>query len=159
MVLFYFVSNKMCFIQNDLFQIFSLSLFHKAILFQIYKLRFHEHWWLKKLCLDWNNDHCILFLFSSQAGVESKTTFDDLLESLKQLEEEPAGLIPVEESTEHKFGGWSKCLCYNFMIGGTQWANVSKYIRRALNGFLYALEASLVNLEQPNYLHVSVWMF
>ena len=34
----------------------------------------------------------------------------------------------------------------------------SKYIRRALNGLLYALEASLVNLEQPNYLHVSVWM-
>lgn len=27
-----------------------------------------------------------------------------------------------------------------------------------INGFLYALEASLVNLEQPNYLHVSVWM-
>ena len=58
--------------------------------------------------------------FSSQAGVESKTTFDDLLESLKQLEEEPVGLIPVEESTEHKFGGWSKCLRYNVMIGGTQ---------------------------------------
>ena len=99
-----------------------------------------------------------MFLFSSQAGVESKTTFDDLLESLKQLEEEPAGLIPVEESTEDKFGGWSKCLRYNFMIGGTQRANVFKYTRRALNGFLYALEASLVNLEQPNYLHVSVWM-
>ncbi|XP_073245130.1 centrosomal protein of 131 kDa-like isoform X1 [Porites lutea] len=45
---------------------------------------------------------------SSQAGVESKTTFDDLLESLKQLEEEPAGLIPVEESAEHKFGGWKQ---------------------------------------------------
>lgn len=50
----------------------------------------------------------MFLLFSSQAGVESKTTFDDLLESLKQLEEEPAGLIPVEENTEHKFGGWSK---------------------------------------------------
>ena len=153
----------MCLIQNDLFQIFSLSLFHKAILFQIY---IEISWTLvirsifieEKLCLDWSNDHCIMVLFSSQAGVESKTTFDDLLESLKQLEEEPAGLIPVEESTEHKFGGWSKCLRYNVMIGGTQWANVSKYIRRALNGFLYALEASLVNLEQPNYLHVSVWM-
>ena len=112
---------------------------------------------IEKICLDWSNDHC-MFLFSSQAGVESKTTFDDLLESLKQLEEEPAGLIPVEESTEHKFGGWSKCLRYNLMIGGTQWGNVSKYIRCALNGFLYALEVSLVNLEQPNYLHVSVWM-
>ena len=44
MVLFYFVSNKMRFIQNGLFQVFSLSLFHKAILFQIYKLRFHKHW-------------------------------------------------------------------------------------------------------------------
>ena len=100
----------------------------------------------------------MFLLFSSQAGVESKTTFDDLLESLKQLEEEPAGLIPVEENTEHKFGGWSKCLRYSLMIGGTQQANVFKYIERALNGFLYALKASLVNPEQPNHLHVPVWM-
>lgn len=49
-----------------------------------------------------------MHFFSSQAGGESKTTFDDLLESLKQLEEEPPNLLPVEENSEPKFGGWGK---------------------------------------------------
>lgn len=49
-----------------------------------------------------------MYFFSSQAGGESKTTFDDLLESLKQLEEEPPNLLPVEENSEPKFGGWGK---------------------------------------------------
>lgn len=44
--------------------------------------------------------------FSSQVGGESKTTFDDLLESLKQLEEEPPSLLPMEENGAPKFGGW-----------------------------------------------------
>ncbi len=48
--------------------------------------------------------------FSSQVGGESKTTFDDLLESLKQLEEEPAALLPMEENSAPKFGGWGKNL-------------------------------------------------
>ncbi|KAL9956558.1 hypothetical protein ACROYT_G038050 [Oculina patagonica] len=45
---------------------------------------------------------------SSQVGGESKTTFDDLLESLKQLEEEPAALLPMEENSAPKFGGWGQ---------------------------------------------------
>lgn len=45
---------------------------------------------------------------SSQVGGESKTTFDDLLESLKQLEEEPPSLLPMEENGAPKFGGWGQ---------------------------------------------------
>lgn len=47
-----------------------------------------------------------MHFFSSQVGGESKTTFDDLLESLKQLEEEPPSLLPMEENSAPKFGGW-----------------------------------------------------
>lgn len=47
---------------------------------------------------------------SSQVGGESKTTFDDLLESLKQLEEEPTDLLPVEQNSALKFGGWGQNL-------------------------------------------------
>lgn len=50
------------------------------------------------------------FFLSSQVGGESKTTFDDLLESLKQLEEEPTDLLPVEQNSALKFGGWGKNL-------------------------------------------------
>ena len=53
-------------------------------------------------------DSICLYFFSSQVGGESKTTFDDLLESLKQLEEEPANMLPVEENSAPKFGGWGK---------------------------------------------------
>ncbi|PFX32011.1 centrosomal protein of 131 kDa-like [Stylophora pistillata] len=49
-------------------------------------------------------------LKSSQVGGESKTTFDDLLESLKQLEEEPADLLQVGHSSGPKFGGWGQNL-------------------------------------------------
>ena len=51
-----------------------------------------------------------MVFYSSRAGGESKTTFDDLLESLKQLEEEPTGLLPLEERSAPKFGGWGKNL-------------------------------------------------
>lgn len=47
---------------------------------------------------------------SPQVGGESKTTFDDLLESLKQLEEEPTDLLPVEQNSALKFGGWGQNL-------------------------------------------------
>ena len=47
-------------------------------------------------------------LFSSQVGGESKTTYDDLMESLKQLEEQPADLMPDGQSKETKYGGWGK---------------------------------------------------
>ena len=56
------------------------------------------------------------FFLSSQVGGESKTTFDDLLESLKQLEEEPADLLPVEQNSALKFGGWGKNLLECFFI-------------------------------------------
>ena len=46
------------------------------------------------------------FYFSSQGGGESKTTFDDLMDSLKQLEEQPADLMPEGEREEPKYGGW-----------------------------------------------------
>lgn len=42
----------------------------------------------------------------SQVGGESKTTYDDLMESLKQLEEQPADLMPDGQSKETKYGGW-----------------------------------------------------
>ncbi|KAJ7372675.1 hypothetical protein OS493_017948 [Desmophyllum pertusum] len=46
----------------------------------------------------------------SEVGGESKTTFDDLLDSLKQLEEEPANLLPMEPGNNSvaKFGGWGQ---------------------------------------------------
>ena len=56
------------------------------------------------------------FFLSSQVGGESKTTFDDLLESLKQLEEEPTDLLPVEQNSALKFGGWGKNLLECFFI-------------------------------------------
>lgn len=56
------------------------------------------------------------FFLSSQVGGESKTTFDDLLESLKQLEEEPTDLLPVEQNSALKFGGWGKNLLDYFFI-------------------------------------------
>ena len=57
-----------------------------------------------------------VFFLSSQVGGESKTTFDDLLESLKQLEEEPTDLLPVEQNSALKFGGWGKNLLDYFFI-------------------------------------------
>lgn len=45
---------------------------------------------------------------SSQGGGESKTTFDDLMDSLKQLEEQPADLMPEGEREEPKYGGWGQ---------------------------------------------------
>ena len=51
------------------------------------------------------------------------------------------------------YGGQGSLALYVLYItdlkGGTQRPNVSKYVRIVSNGFLYALEAILVNLELP----------
>ena len=51
------------------------------------------------------------------------------------------------------YGGQGSLALYVLYITdlkrGTQRPNVSKYVRIVSNGFLYALEASLVNLELP----------
>ncbi|KAK2557238.1 Centrosomal protein of 131 kDa [Acropora cervicornis] len=43
---------------------------------------------------------------SSQVGGESKTTYDDLMESLKQLEEQPVDLMSDGQRKETKYGDW-----------------------------------------------------
>ena len=56
-----------------------------------------------------NELNIVLFVISStRDGDGSKTTFDDLLESLKQFEDEPTDLLQAEGNTEGNFGGWGK---------------------------------------------------
>ena len=52
------------------------------------------------------------FLFAHRSDLEggSKTTFDDLLESLKQLEEEPKDLLG-EQKKATLAANWSTCYC------------------------------------------------